>query len=247
MLPITGPPLLRGPPASPLAPPRGRWESKRVENRWTKQWTPDRFVEKKILYSVGIRELGYRRPRCVLPTPSTSKCKWPGQAESKTFPVSTTHRRICRTSPSLSAIPKCYAVPDLFSIAPIPPPCVANKAKNIRLPSLPPQIPPHPCSSLGETVDGVPRPQAEYLPQHLMGLVTLPQAEGAGKVGSQHVDLLDVGEQRLVNGLLVGSTAAVDCLLLLKPPPLVLKAQTKDGQPGTIDEIENLPGAPLPA
>lgn len=47
-----------------------------------------------------------------------------------------------------------------------------------------------------------------------MGLVTLSQAEGASEVASQQVHLLDVGDQGLVDGLLVGSTAAVDLLLL---------------------------------
>lgn len=47
-----------------------------------------------------------------------------------------------------------------------------------------------------------------------MGLVTLPQAEGAGEVGGQQIHLLDVGNQSLVDGLLVGGAAAVDLLLL---------------------------------
>lgn len=47
-----------------------------------------------------------------------------------------------------------------------------------------------------------------------MGLVTLPQAERAGEVRGQHIDLLDVGKQSLVDGLLVGGAAAVDLLLL---------------------------------
>lgn len=47
-----------------------------------------------------------------------------------------------------------------------------------------------------------------------MGLVTLSQAEGAAEVAGEHVDLLNVGDQSLVDGLLVGSTAAVDLLLL---------------------------------
>lgn len=47
-----------------------------------------------------------------------------------------------------------------------------------------------------------------------MGLVTLSQAEGASEVASQQVHLLDVGDQGLVDGLLVGSTAAGDLLLL---------------------------------
>jgi hypothetical protein len=52
------------------------------------------------------------------------------------------------------------------------------------------------------------------LPRHLVGLVTLPQAEGAGEVAGQQIHLLDAGKQSLVDGLLVSSTAAVDLLLL---------------------------------
>lgn len=52
------------------------------------------------------------------------------------------------------------------------------------------------------------------LPLHLVGLVTLSQAEGAGKVAAEVLDLLDVANQRLVDGLLVGGTGAVDLLLL---------------------------------
>lgn len=47
-----------------------------------------------------------------------------------------------------------------------------------------------------------------------MGLVTLPQAEGAGEVAGQQIHLLDAGKQSLVDSLLVSSTAAVDLLLL---------------------------------
>ena len=47
-----------------------------------------------------------------------------------------------------------------------------------------------------------------------MGLVARPQAEGAGEVAGEEFDLLDVGDQSLVDGLLVGSTGAVDLLLL---------------------------------
>lgn len=47
-----------------------------------------------------------------------------------------------------------------------------------------------------------------------MRLVTPAQAEGASEVAGEHIDLLDVGDQGLVDGLLVGSTAAVDLLLL---------------------------------
>ena len=47
-----------------------------------------------------------------------------------------------------------------------------------------------------------------------MGLVALAQAEGAGEVAGQELDLLDVGNQGLVDSLLVGSAGAVDLLLL---------------------------------
>lgn len=52
------------------------------------------------------------------------------------------------------------------------------------------------------------------LPSHLVGLVALSQREGAGKVAGEHLDLLDAGNQSLVDRLLVGGTAAVDLLLL---------------------------------
>lgn len=52
------------------------------------------------------------------------------------------------------------------------------------------------------------------LPRHLVGLVALPQAEGAGEVAGQQIHLLDAGKQSLVDSLLVSSTAAVDLLLL---------------------------------
>ena len=52
------------------------------------------------------------------------------------------------------------------------------------------------------------------LPGHLVGLVALSQAEGAGQVAGEHVDLLDVGDQSLVNSLLVRRAGAVDLLLL---------------------------------
>jgi hypothetical protein len=47
-----------------------------------------------------------------------------------------------------------------------------------------------------------------------VGLVTLSQAEGACEVAGQELDLLDVGDQSLVDGLLVGRTSAADLLLL---------------------------------
>ncbi len=53
-----------------------------------------------------------------------------------------------------------------------------------------------------------------HLPSHLVGLVALSQREGAGKVAGEHLDLLDAGNQGLIDGLLVGGTAAVDLLLL---------------------------------
>ena len=47
-----------------------------------------------------------------------------------------------------------------------------------------------------------------------MGLVALAEAERGGKVAGEHVDLLDVRDERLVDGLLVGRPAAGNLLLL---------------------------------
>lgn len=47
-----------------------------------------------------------------------------------------------------------------------------------------------------------------------MGLVTLSQGEGAAEVAGEHLDLLDAGNQSLVDGLLVSGAAAGDLLLL---------------------------------
>ena len=56
--------------------------------------------------------------------------------------------------------------------------------------------------------------QTCFLPRHLVGLVTLSQAEGGSQVGGEVFDLLDASDQRLVDGLLVLGTAAADLLLL---------------------------------
>lgn len=53
-----------------------------------------------------------------------------------------------------------------------------------------------------------------YLPLHLVGLVTLAQTERAGEVAGKHIDLLDAGDQGLVDSLLVCRSAAADLLLL---------------------------------
>jgi hypothetical protein len=47
-----------------------------------------------------------------------------------------------------------------------------------------------------------------------VGLVTLAQAEGACQVAGEELNLLDVGNQSLVDGLLVSRAAAADLLLL---------------------------------
>jgi hypothetical protein len=52
------------------------------------------------------------------------------------------------------------------------------------------------------------------LPRHLVGLVTLSQGEGASEVAGEEVDLLDVGDEGLVDGLLVSGAGAADLLLL---------------------------------
>ena len=68
-----------------------------------------------------------------------------------------------------------------------------------------PHSPPPPLAGGGER---------QNLPLHLVGLVALAQAEGAGEVAGEELDLLDVGDQGLVDGLLVRGSAAVDLLLL---------------------------------
>ncbi len=65
--------------------------------------------------------------------------------------------------------------------------------------------------SLGKQV---PTPDLKNLPLHFVGLVALAQAEGAGEVAGEELDLLDVGNQGLVDSLLVCRSAAVDLLLL---------------------------------
>lgn len=47
-----------------------------------------------------------------------------------------------------------------------------------------------------------------------MGLVTVPEVERGGEVAAEQALLLDVGEDGLVNGLLVAGTGAGNLLLL---------------------------------
>ncbi len=60
----------------------------------------------------------------------------------------------------------------------------------------------------------LPRKTPQRLPLHLVGLVALSEAERAGKVAGEHLYLLDVGNQSLVDSLLVRCSAAADLLLL---------------------------------
>ena len=53
-----------------------------------------------------------------------------------------------------------------------------------------------------------------HLPLHLVGLIALAQAERGGEVACEQVHLLDVRQQRLVDGLLVRGAGAADLLLL---------------------------------
>lgn len=59
-----------------------------------------------------------------------------------------------------------------------------------------------------------PSTHAHNLPLHLVGLVTLAQGERRGEVAGEELDLLDVGDEGLVDGLLVGNAAAGNLLLL---------------------------------
>lgn len=60
-----------------------------------------------------------------------------------------------------------------------------------------------------------PRPPLRtFLPLHLVGLVTVAEAEGGGEVGAQELLLLDAAEDGLVDGLLVGGTGGGNNLLL---------------------------------
>lgn len=52
------------------------------------------------------------------------------------------------------------------------------------------------------------------LPLHLVGLVALPEGEGGGEVAGEELDLLDAGDQGLVDGLLVLDAVLADLLLL---------------------------------
>jgi hypothetical protein len=57
-------------------------------------------------------------------------------------------------------------------------------------------------------------PTIHDLPLHLVGLVALAEAERGGEVACEHVNLLDVGQEGLVDGLLVRCPAGGDLLLL---------------------------------
>lgn len=60
-------------------------------------------------------------------------------------------------------------------------------------------------------------PHAEAnLPLHQVRLVALAQAERRSEVARQQIHLLDVGQQSLVDGLLVSCSAAANLLLLLR-------------------------------
>jgi len=56
-----------------------------------------------------------------------------------------------------------------------------------------------------------------------VGLVTVAEAEGAGKVAAQELLLLDAAEDGLVDGLLVGSTGGGNNLLLLRGKQMLVR------------------------
>lgn len=68
-----------------------------------------------------------------------------------------------------------------------------------------------------------PLPQPfDRLPAHLVGLVALPEVEAGGEVAAEEWLLLDVGQESLIDGLLVCGAGAGDLLLLFETSiPLV--------------------------
>ena len=63
------------------------------------------------------------------------------------------------------------------------------------------------------------------LPLHLVGLVALAQAERTCQIAGEHVNLLDVGQESLVDSLLIRRSAAADLLLLYRFHPLIQSSQ----------------------
>jgi len=72
-----------------------------------------------------------------------------------------------------------------------------------------------------------------------VGLVALAEAERRGEVACEHVDLLDVGQESLVDGLLVCCPAGRD-LLLLYVLSIIVRTRL-------VSIPESIPVASLPA
>lgn len=82
-------------------------------------------------------------------------------------------------------------------------------AKSFRTPG-----PQKPSASSAASAPTTAAPTLRDLPLHLVGLVALAEAERRGEVACEHVDLLNVGQEGLVDGLLVRCPAGGDLLLL---------------------------------
>jgi hypothetical protein len=84
--------------------------------------------------------------------------------------------------------------------------CFTVRVRDARCPSVRTTQPPGPALPLRHPV--------HPLPLHLVGLVAPPQAEGRGQVACELVDLLDVCDESLVDGLLGLDASAANLLLL---------------------------------
>jgi hypothetical protein len=103
----------------------------------------------------------------------------------------------------------------------------------------PPQLSTEPAAAASRT----------FLPLHLVGLVTVPEAEGSGEVAAQELLLLDAAEDGLVDGLLVSGTGGGNLLLLLRETcTLVMEVRVCGLQiRRSIGITKNVPRASRPA
>ena len=123
------------------------------------------------------------------------------------IPVSMNHRQ-CKHSPPRASLPTHSSLPPFF-------PFFGGCERPFCLVKTSPVPPFLEFLPLG----------SRCLPLHLVGLVALPEREGGGEVAGQELDLLDAGDQGLVDSLLVLHAVLADLLLLYReftlatPPP----------------------------